>query len=50
MYGKNVEIEINNTKFIMFVPGIPAMTDKDFKIRALQILRNEAENQLKELT
>ena len=49
MYGKNVEIEINNTKFIMFVYGIPVMTDKDFKIRALQLLKNEAENQLKDL-
>lgn len=35
MYGKMVTIEINNTKFEMFVSGIPAMTDKDFETRAL---------------
>jgi hypothetical protein len=47
MYGKMVTIEINNTKFEMFVAGIPAMTDKDFEIRALQIIRNEVNEKLK---
>ena len=44
---QNVGIEINNTKFKMFVSGIPAMTDKDFEIRALQIIRNEVNEKLK---
>jgi len=48
-YGKIVTVEINNTKFEMFVAGIPAMTDRDFQIRALQIIRNDVTEKLKEL-
>ena len=50
MYGKVVELEINKTKIQMFVPGIPAMTDEDFMIKALRIIINEAEEQLKRIT
>ena len=46
MYGQVVKIEINGVTFGMFVSGIPAMTDDDFKIRALQIIKNEVTDQL----